>query len=457
MNEKKKTNSWLGLVALGLFLALGLLALGLYWPQLQERLAGGSPDTPQQQTEHDDHAGHGADDSATTIELSEKALRNVGYQPYVIALQPFSKTTAVPAMVVERPGRSQLDVTAPMTGVITNVYPIEGEAVSSGDPLFDIRLTHEDLVTAQANYLGSLNELDVIERELTRMRSIGEGVIPGKRILAREYEKHAAEAAILAQREGLRLHGLSEQQVDDIGKSRRLLRRLTVVAPEATGDCAKENSSHLFGIQSLKVRPGQQVKSGDPLCVLADHCRLYIEGKAFEEDADLLNAAAQEQRKVSAVLMTRGERRALDEDLKILYLSDRVEANSRAFHFYVGLPNQRIRDQVVDGHRFVGWKYKPGQRLEVRIPIQESKDRIVLPFDAVVEEGAEAFVFQQNGDKFNRIEVHITDRDQERVVIANDGSLYPGDVIAGHGAYSMHLAMKNKAGGGVDPHAGHSH
>jgi hypothetical protein len=29
--------------------------------------------------------------------------------------------------------------------------------------------------------------------------------------------------------------------------------------------------------------------------------------------------------------------------------------------------------------------------------------------------------------------------------------------VAGHGAYQIHLACKNKAGGGVDPHAGHQH
>ena len=36
-------------------------------------------------------------------------------------------------------------------------------------------------------------------------------------------------------------------------------------------------------------------------------------------------------------------------------------------------------------------------------------------------------------------------------------TIYPGDIIAHAGAHQMQMALKNKAGGGVDPHAGHHH
>ena len=80
----------------------------------------------------------------------------------------------------------------------------------------------------------------------------------------------------------------------------------------------------------------------------------------------------------------------------------------------------------------------------------------MLPPEAVVEEGAETFVFEQNGDHFDRVPVHVLYRDKHAVVVENDGSLI-GSTLAMSGAYQMHLAIKNKAGGGVDPHAGHNH
>jgi len=66
------------------------------------------------------------------------------------------------------------------------------------------------------------------------------------------------------------------------------------------------------------------------------------------------------------------------------------------------------------------------------------------------------FVFEQNGNHFDRLAVHVVYRDKDAVVVENDGKLI-GSTLALSGAYQMHLAIKNKAGGGVDPHAGHNH
>jgi hypothetical protein len=55
------------------------------------------------------------------------------------------------------------------------------------------------------------------------------------------------------------------------------------------------------------------------------------------------------------------------------------------------------------------------------------------------------------------VAVHVEHRDGDSAVIANDGAVAVGDVLAGKGAYQMHLALKNKSGGGIDPHAGHNH
>ena len=98
-----------------------------------------------------------------------------------------------------------------------------------------------------------------------------------------------------------------------------------------------------------------------------------------------------------------------------------------------------------------------GAALELRVPVDEWPKQIVLPIDAVAREGAEYFVFQQNGDHFDRVPVHVKYRDQYSVVIENDGSLFPGDVVAKRGAHQLQMALKNKSGGGVDPHAGHNH
>ena len=95
--------------------------------------------------------------------------------------------------------------------------------------------------------------------------------------------------------------------------------------------------------------------------------------------------------------------------------------------------------------------------MQLLIPVETWKKQIVLPVEAVASEGAEQFVFQENGDHFDRRPVHVLYQDQLWAVIENDGSIFPGDKIAFAGAHQLQMALKNKAGGAVDPHAGHNH
>jgi cobalt-zinc-cadmium efflux system membrane fusion protein len=403
----------------------------------------------------DDHADHPAHDDSASLELSEQARRNIGLKTGVVEPQPYERTIVVPAMVVERSGRSQVDVTAPMTGIVTRIYIIEAEAIEPGQPLFDIRLTHEELVTSQRDFLKALEELDVVRSEIDRLAKL-KNVIEGKRQLEKQYEKQILDGTLLAQHQGLLLHGLSEAQIQGIARDRKLLQSLTVVAPPYAEHQHHQDFEHLYHVQSISVKRGQHVAAGDTVSVLGDHCELYLEGKAFEQDAERLTEAAKEGWPVKAVLIGDGERRGDLLPLRILYVADQVESDSRALHFYMTLPNELGRDTKSESHRFIGWKFRPGQRMEVRVPIERWEKQIVLPTDAVVQEGPDAFVFEQNGDHFDRVPVHIEYRDRDWVVIENDGALV-GSTVATSGAYQMQLALKNKAGGGIDPHAGHNH
>ena len=442
--------------------AVAVLSVLLLWPGTQRAFFGSTDREPRavvtagnSATDDHDHPGH---QEAESIHLSEQARRNIGLRVGRIELTQFERTITVPAMVVDRPGRTEIDVVAPMTGIITRIYALEGEAVRSGEPLFDIRLTHEELVQAQADFLRTAEQLDVVHREIERLEEVARrGAIPGRRVLEQEYEKEKLEAALKAHREALILHGLSQQQVDKILSERTLVAELTVHVPRSPA--AQDGSEErLLYIQNLDVGVGQHLSVGDAVCKLADHAELYIEGKAFEQDAARINEAATKDWSVAAVFEADASQPMLVTDLSILYVSNVVETQSRALNVYVRLPNELVRDAVdSDGHRFIGWRFRPGQRLQLRIPVEQWSDRIVLPLDAIAQDGPEFFVFQENGDHFDRRPVHVEYRDQQWAVIASDGSLFPGDSVAVSGAHQMQMALKNKAGGGVDPHAGHNH
>ncbi|MEM6467984.1 MAG: efflux RND transporter periplasmic adaptor subunit [Planctomycetota bacterium] len=431
--------------------------------------------------DHGSHAGHNEE---TSLELSAQALRNIGLSDDTIRpvkLEAFRRSITVPALVVERPGRTRVQVATPMTGVITHVHAVQGEAVEPGTLLFQIRLTHEDLVNAQTEFVKTLGELEVEEREIKRLQGVTQsGAVAGKLLLDREYARDKLTALLRAQREALRLHGLSDKQVEQITSERRLLRELQVFAPSIDGHsddelkltqtfvrqasyrkpvehAKQEVHTGPLILQQLDVHKGQSVNAGETLCILTDYDELFIEGMAFEQDVSQLRQASEKEWTVDAIFQQPGDKTEVVEGLNIAYLANNVDPDSRTLHFYVRLPNKITKDRREQGNRYVEWKYLPGQRLQLCVPVEEWPEQIVLPVDAVAREGAESFVFQQNGDHFDRVPVHVKYRDQYSAVIENDGSLFPGDVVALRGAHQMQMALKNKAGGGVDPHAGHNH
>ncbi|TWU49418.1 hypothetical protein Poly59_40330 [Rubripirellula reticaptiva] len=454
---------------------------------------------------HDDSPGHAAHNESTAIgnataslQLTPQALKNLGLtQDFLrpIELSTYRRSITVPAVVVAKPGRSSIIVSSPLNGVVTHVHAVTGEAVMPGELLFEVRLTYEDLVETQTAYLKTVSELQVEAREINRLEQATQsGAISGKLLLERRYAKEKLEAFATSQREALRMHGLSDRQVDAIGTNGKLLRDLRIVAPDVdehdhdeelrlsqvqirpvsfrqdpslppslppTNDASHRHSHDQPGtplvIDDLLVHKGQAIMAGEKLCSLSDYTRLFIEGKAFENDVNAITEAAKRGWAVDAVISSSSGQETV-RGLKLTFVSNSIDPDSRTLSMFVELPNEVVRDETNnENQRFLSWKYRLGQRMELRVPVEEWEHQIVLPVDAVVRDGADWFVFQQNGKSFTRVPVHVRYRDQNAAVIANDGSVYPGDVIALKAAHQMQMAIKNKSGGAVDPHAGHNH
>jgi multidrug efflux pump subunit AcrA (membrane-fusion protein) len=469
---------------------------------------------------HDEAPGHGhdhaADDDGETVRLSPQARRNIGLKVGPVALRDYQRTITLPAIVVERPGRTTFRVAAPLTGVITDVFAASGEAVEPGDLLFILRLTHEDLVQAQTEFLKTLEALDVENREIERLENITQGVVAGKVVLERKYEKQKLTGLLKAQREALLLHGLDDEQVDEITNSRRLLRELRVTVPDihdetddehlrshhgagianrrpapgtephvshdlphdaATADTppsadpdeeieeegeneeqTAHSDTHPLVLQDLRVDKGDFVEAGATLASLFDLHALYLEGRAFEQDAARIAAAAQLGQDVTALPDVTGVNDRPVEDLHIVYVANEIETQSRALPFYVNLPNEIVRDaRLPDGRRFVTWRFKPGQRMRLRIPIESWPEQVVVPINAIAADGVESFVFVKRGDLFERRSVHLLYRDQTSAVLANDGTLTPGQPIALSAAHQLQMALENKSSQDPTAHVGHTH
>lgn len=468
--------------------------LGASWEP--DRTDGGNRHGDQTQDHahsgHDhSHAGHSHDDGSAGTEdadhksnaltLSAEALRNVGLldkQVRKIELTTFWRTITVPAQVVGRTGRTQVQVATPMTGVITHVHATQGEAVAPGTLLFRIQLTHEDLLQLQTRFLQTIGELDVEEREIKRLTAVTRSqAVPGNLLLEREYERDKLAALKNAQRESLRLHGLSDDHIETIVRDRRLIRELEVFAPTVdrhpsdqqqyqTVDYLPENTTEtrqpndtedLLILEHLNVQKGQIVTAGTTLCVLKDYSELLIEGLVFAADLPTLRTALREKHDVTAVFNKPGANPLLIQGLQIEHLANEVDSKSRSIRFFVNLPNRILDERKRDGVRFVQWAWMIGQRAQLRVPFGHWKNQIVLPGGAVANEGSRNYVFRRHDDHFDRVAIRVRYRDPLFVVVERDGAISPGNQVAWQGAEQMQTALRCQSGGPTDAHHGHAH
>jgi len=91
------------------------------------------------------------------------------------------------------------------------------------------------------------------------------------------------------------------------------------------------------------------------------------------------------------------------------------------------------------------------------VMVEELKGVFVLPLAAVVREGADVYVFRQNGDIYERVPVQVIYEDSAQVVLANDANLL-GNYVAFNAADALNRALKAKSEeGGKTGHEGHNH
>lgn len=214
----------------------------------------------------------------------------------------------------------------------------------------------------------------------------------------------------------------------------------------------------VYTVESIGVFPGKRVQIGDELCSLAFHVTLYIEGQAFEKEGEKIAAAMMQRWPVEASFEV-GAEPLVRGPLTILYLDDVVDPQAHTFRFFVPLANEVLHDsRGPQGEMYRSWRFKPGQKVVLKVPTEKIENALVLPVEAVVREGPDAYVFRVNGSKLERQAVHVRFTGGGEAVLDDDGSLFPGDVVAMNNAYQLNLALRKAAGGAaVDPHAGHNH
>jgi multidrug efflux pump subunit AcrA (membrane-fusion protein) len=460
----RRTISWLAVLAVAGGLTFAAWHTRATWRPWLDSLRSPPADAPKEEA----HAhGHG-----DRIKLSEQARKNLKLIVKPVTLtKVYWRTMQIPGVIIDRPGQSDRGITAPVTGVVSKIYAFPGDTRRAGDPLFDLRITSEFVHSTQAELFKAAKEVDFQDKIVKKLEN-ATNVVPEARLAEARNQLTKAQAQAQSYRQILQSLGLTPAQIEDAAKGSPS-REIIVVAPPAKEggllppvSTSNTTDGIAYEVKHLKAQLGEQVQAGQVLGTLANHRLLFVEGQAFKSESAALASAAENGWPLEAEF-TEDDATAWPvwkQTLTIRHLANAMDPVSRTFAFYIPLTNQSRAFQR-DGKTFLIWRFRPGQRVRLHVPVEEIKgdpipDRpgeftgvLVLPAAAVVREGAEAYIFRANGDAFDRKPVHVLYEDRRHVVLANDGSVAPGLYVAHNAASALQRALKAEQAG----EAGHSH
>src|SRR5262245_20793555 len=362
---------------------------------------------------------------AAKVVLTDQMLQSLRLTSAPLKPDTFWNTIEVAGMIVDRPGYSDRGVVAPVTGVVMAIQRFQGETVRPGEALFTIKILGESLYQTQSDLFKAVQDIKLAKAQRKRLAASSD-VIVGERLIEVDNQISRLEISERAYRQELRTRGLTAQQVESAAEGNYVTDVVVVAPPRPVADkpllsvSAKGADGELppsFEVQELKVELGQQVQVGQSMCILANHQMLAIEGRAFRDETPLLERTVKEGWPVEVDFQEPDGSgwKPVEQPFHIRHLSNTIDPINRTFAFLIPLDNQ---SRVVErgGSVQLLWRFRPGQRVRLRIRVDKLDKVFILPADAVVREGAEVFVFTQNVNTFERKLVQTLVQERQRVV-----------------------------------------
>jgi multidrug efflux pump subunit AcrA (membrane-fusion protein) len=171
-------------------------------------------------------------------------------------------------------------------------------------------------------------------------------------------------------------------------------------------------------IDERNVVLGEAVNPEKNLLHIVDLSTVIVQAQVYEEDIG----------KIALNQIARVHLLAYPESTfpgKITYLGQRLDPEKRTLPVWITVKNS-------------GNRMKPEMFATAAVILSTSKDSLTVPKAAVLEEGGEKFVFLQNGEKFDRVDI-ATGLEDDLFVEVKDG-LVPGDLVVTDGKRELYTS-----------------
>ncbi len=340
------------------------------------------------------------------LSLSEQQIKNIGIE--MITPESTQEVPVVQASArITIPPNQEFVVSAPYSGLVSSVEAALGEWVRKGQVL--ARINSPELLTLQRDLLNDSSELQLAAAKMRRDEMLlNEDVISQRRWqeTRSQYKKQAT--LVNEAKQMLRIAGMSQTEIRQLLRTRRLSSTLNIHAP-AGGVILKK-----------KIVAGQPVGALTPLFRLANLDKLWLD-------------ISMPQERVKAI--------ALNDQVTIE--GSNIRAKVTLIGQSVNPDNQSVLVRAVIERN--DSSVRPGQKVTVRLLKPAGRPMFDLPISAVMRAGEQSYVFARVEGGFEARRVTIAGREGQSVTISE--GLNPGQPVVVKGVAALKANWLELGGG----------
>jgi Cu(I)/Ag(I) efflux system membrane fusion protein/cobalt-zinc-cadmium efflux system membrane fusion protein len=294
--------------------------------------------------------------SASTIRIDPATMQNMGVRLGRVERKPLTKYIRTVGNITYDETKI-FTVNTKFSGWIEKLYVnFVGEDVKKGQPLFDIY--SPELVTVQTEYLLALKQYSSLSD--SSYSSIREG----------------ARRLLEASRTRLQYWDLTEEQIEQIAKTGKVRKLLTIFSP-ASGIVTKKDAFE-----------GHYVKEGERQYSIVDFSTVWVDVDVYEYELPWVQKGMAAEMELAYIPGKRFKG-------KVLFVYPYLETKTRTAKLRLEFPNP-------------GYQLKPGMYANIYLKSVIAKDSLVIPQEAVIDSGVRKIVFVALGQgKFQPRQVKI--------------------------------------------------
>ncbi len=303
---------------------------------------------------------------ADVIEFTEEEQSVVEIKTVKAAYLPLKSKLTVMGKVLEHPYRKAI-VSYPFPARIAQIHARIGDWVKKGQQL--VTLQSEEVGSAKSEFYKAQADYELARVNYERQKRLFDrGVGAQKDYLASESDFKVAEATLNASEKKLHVLGFNEEEVKLITETHQINPIITLYAP-IDGKITINNAVL-----------GAMIDQGTEILTIMDPTILCIDAEIYEKD--IAKIRDKQQVEVSVPAYPGDQFNA-----EICFIGDVLNEDTRTI---------TVRSEVKNAD----YKLKPGMFADIKILLNHHDRALVLPKEAILDDGDNSIVFIKKAGKY---------------------------------------------------------